>query len=165
MVKPASSVRSRLDDRPGGAQRERLVQHLIVPQGLVVGVEEEVRMALDHSREQGRAGQIDDLGAGRCGEVGPGCGDAVALDQHRPAGVRARIDAVEDPGGAEEDRFRCSGNGTHGCDQRCSEQAKVSNVHSPTCARACVCVRAERAKEASHEVSRHRPMWNTKQAL
>ena len=48
-----------LDDGAGGAQRERLVQHLIVPQRLVVGVEEEVRMALDHAGHQGGAGQVD----------------------------------------------------------------------------------------------------------
>ena len=135
-----------LDDRAGGAQRERLVQHLIVPQGLVVGVEEEVRMALDHAGHQGRAGQVDDPGAGGRGEVGPGRGDPVAVDQHRPAFVRARIDAVEHPRGAEEDRFRCSGNGTYGCDQRCSEQPKVSNVYSPTCARA-LRVRAGEVRE------------------
>ena len=42
-----------VDDRARGAQRERLVQHLIVPQGLVVGMEEEVRMALDHPGHAG----------------------------------------------------------------------------------------------------------------
>ena len=39
-----------VDDRAGGAERERLVKHLIVPQRLIVGVQEEVRVALDHAR-------------------------------------------------------------------------------------------------------------------
>ena len=90
-----------MDDRPGGAQRQRLVQHLIVPQRLVIGMEEEVRMALDHARDQGLAGQVDDPGAGRRGDVRPDGLDLVALDQHRPALVRLRIHPVEDARGAE----------------------------------------------------------------
>ena len=82
---------SALDDGARGAQRERLVKHLIVPQGLVVRVEEEVRMALDHSGHQRRAGKIDHARAGGRGEVRAGGGDAVAVDQHRPAFVGLRV--------------------------------------------------------------------------
>jgi hypothetical protein len=48
-----------LDDGARGAQRQRLVEHLIVPQGLVVWVEEEVRVALDQAGHQGCAGKVD----------------------------------------------------------------------------------------------------------
>ena len=76
-----------LDDGAGGAQRERLVQHLIVPQGLIVGMQEQVRMALDHAGHEGRARKVDRSSAGRRGEVRTGGGDVVAVDEDRPAFV------------------------------------------------------------------------------
>ena len=100
-----------LDDGAGGAQRERLVQHLIVPQGLVVGMQEQVRMALDHSGHQRSAGEVDRARAGGRGQVRADRGNPVAVDQHRPALVRLRIDAVEHPRGAEEDRIGGRGRG------------------------------------------------------
>ena len=87
MVKPAVKRALGVVDRAGGAQRQRLVEHLIVPQGLVIGVEEEVAVALDQPGHEGRAGKVDHPGAGGSGEIGPGRDDAVAVDQHLPAGV------------------------------------------------------------------------------
>ena len=51
--------------RPGGSQRESFVRHLIVPRSFVVCMQQDVRMALHHSRHQRGAGQIDHGGAGR----------------------------------------------------------------------------------------------------
>ena len=42
-----------------GAQRQRLVQHLVVPAGLVVRMQEEMAVAFDESRQQRRASEID----------------------------------------------------------------------------------------------------------
>jgi hypothetical protein len=56
---------------------QRLFQDLIVPERLVVGVQEDVRMRVDQSGEQRGAGEIDRLGVGgrvhRC--RGADCGD------------------------------------------------------------------------------------------
>ncbi len=106
MVKPAKSVLSRVDHRACGAQGERLVEHLIVPQCLIVRVEEEVRMALDHPGHEGGAGEVDYLRAGGGGEVRPGGRDAVAVDEHRPAFVGTGVHPVEYACGAQQDRLR-----------------------------------------------------------
>ena len=111
VVKPAIERPLGLDDGAGGAQRERLVQHLIVPQGLVVGVQEEVRMALDHAGHQRCAGKVDGPRAGGRGEVRADRGDPVAVDEHLPALVRLRVDAVEHARGAEEERIGGRGRG------------------------------------------------------
>ena len=105
-----------LDHGAGGAKGERLMQDLIVPEGFVVGMEEEMGMALDHARHQRRTGQVDGLGTGRSGEVGPNRRNAIAVDEHAPTFVGLRINAVEDTRGAEQEAFR-------GC-RRGQEQAK-----------------------------------------
>ncbi len=46
--------------RTRGAQRERLMEHLVVPLGFIIRVEEQVPMTLDHPRDQRLAGQLDD---------------------------------------------------------------------------------------------------------
>ncbi len=51
-------------DGARGAQSEALMRHLVVPDGLVVGMQEDVGMALDQARHQGGARQLDHLGAG-----------------------------------------------------------------------------------------------------
>jgi malate synthase len=89
-------------DGTGGAKRERLLQHLIVPARLVIGVEEEVGMALDHAGHQGHSGQVDHPDAGRSLDAGAGGLDPVAADEDRPAGVRPGVDSVEDQSGAEQ---------------------------------------------------------------
>jgi hypothetical protein len=90
-------------DGARGAQRQRLAQHLIVPARFVIGMEEEVRMALDHPRHQGRARQVHDAGPGRRGKVRPRRLDPVAAHQHLPALVRRGIHPVEDPRRAKQD--------------------------------------------------------------
>jgi hypothetical protein len=45
-----------MDDRARGPKGERFVKDLIVPQGLVIGVEEKVGMALDHAWNEGGPG-------------------------------------------------------------------------------------------------------------
>ena len=93
---------ARMHHGAGGAYRQWLVQHLIVPLGLVARTEEQVRMALDQARREGFAGQLNHPGARRNAEVRAGRRDPVALDQHRPALVRLRVHPVEDAGGAEQ---------------------------------------------------------------
>ena len=75
-------------------------------------------MALDHSRNEGLTGQVDHSCAGRHCDIRPGRNDLVAINQHRPAFVRTRIDAVEYLRGLEEDRF---GGGRHR--ERCNAAA------------------------------------------
>ena len=83
------------------AQRQAFVQHLIVPRSLVVGVEQDVRVAFDQAGQQRGAGQIDDLGVGGVdGRGGSGGLDAVAAHAHGPAFVHGL--AVEDAGGLED---------------------------------------------------------------
>ena len=94
-----------LRHRPGGAQGGRFAQHLVVPARLVIGVKEQVRMALDHARHQGHAGQVDHPRARRRCHVRARRLDPFPTHQHRPAVVRMRVDAVEDAGGAEQDRL------------------------------------------------------------
>ena len=65
MVIPAASVARRVRHRAGDAEAERLLQHLIVPQRLVVGVQEEMRVPLDEARDERRSRERDPLGAGR----------------------------------------------------------------------------------------------------
>ena len=57
-----------------------------VPGGLVVSMQQDVRMALDQARHQGGARQVDDLGAGGS-DAGrrPGGFDAIAGHPHHPA--------------------------------------------------------------------------------
>ena len=95
-----------MDDRPCGAESEWLVEDLIVPQGLVVWVEEEMRVALDHAWHDGRAGKVDDASSGRTREVRSDCGDTVAVYEDAPSFVHGC--AVKDASGAEEKRVRAS---------------------------------------------------------
>jgi len=54
-----------MDRSPGDAQGLRLLEHLLVPRRLVVGVEKQVGVALDQAGKQSRAGEIDgDRGVG-----------------------------------------------------------------------------------------------------
>ena len=95
-----------LDHGARGAQRERLVQHLIVPQGLVVGVEEEVRVALDHARASGsrREGRSTcaPAGAARFGPAAAMRSPSTSTDQ---PSWGLRIHPVEHARGTEEDRL------------------------------------------------------------
>ena len=62
----------------GGAAnplRERLLEHLIVPFRLVVGVEEQMGVSVDEAGQKRHAGQVDDLRSLRRINLvhGPGC--------------------------------------------------------------------------------------------
>ena len=64
-----------------------------------------MRVALDHSGQQRRAGEFDYFGAGGSSYVRANGGDLVALDQHRPAFMGLRAQPVEHAGGMEKDRI------------------------------------------------------------
>ena len=82
-------------DGARGAQSEALMQDLVVPGGLVVGMQHDVRMALDQARHQRGAGQLDGLGAGGIDAGGGPRGfDAVAGHTHGPTFMHGL--AVED---------------------------------------------------------------------
>ena len=89
--------------RARGAQRQRLVEDLIVPRRFVVGVQQQVRVALDESGHESQPAQLDHAGAGRTGDRcrGPGGADAVAVDDDFPAGLHAL--AVEHALGAQHE--------------------------------------------------------------
>jgi hypothetical protein len=69
---------------------DRLLDHLVVPVGLVVRVQEDVRVQVDHARDEGFAGESDAFGVGRNRHfLGRADGlDAALGDQHAPSRVR-----------------------------------------------------------------------------
>ncbi len=85
-----------LGDRASGAQGQRFVQDLVVPAGFVIGMQEEVAVALDQAGQHGLARQVDDFGPGGRAEIRADRGDLAVLDQDLPAGMGLAIDAVED---------------------------------------------------------------------
>ncbi len=101
VVKPAISVRAQMIDRARGAQRQAFVRHLIVPGRLVVGVQQDVRVAFDQPGHERGAGEVDDLRTGG-GDAGGRSGgfDAVAVHAHGPAFVHGF--AIEDARGFED---------------------------------------------------------------
>jgi hypothetical protein len=116
--------------RARSAQRKRLVQHLIVPAGLVIRMEEQVSVPLDHPRHQRLAGQVDDLGVGGRGQVRPDRGDAVALDQNLPAGMRLAVHPVEYARGLQQHRLlRRLGGGEGGRRPEQHRQYKSQPAH------------------------------------
>ena len=75
-------------DGARGAQSEALMQDLVVPDGLVVSMQENVRMALDEAWHQGGARQLDDFGAGGVDAGGrAGSFDAIPGHPDGPARV------------------------------------------------------------------------------
>ncbi len=89
----------------------RLLQHLVVPEDLVVGAEQQVRVELDQPGDQGLAGQGDHSGArrGRHRALRPDAHDAVALDRHHPARVRRRVARAPHSGRLQEVARRLGG--------------------------------------------------------
>jgi hypothetical protein len=77
------------------AQRQRLVQHLIVPAGFIVGMKEQMTVSLDHSRGQRVARQVDDLCVRWYREMRAHSCDPLTVDQHVPPYMRDGIDPVE----------------------------------------------------------------------
>jgi len=88
-----------------GAIFRRLLQHLIVPQRLVIGVQQQMGVQVHQARDQGLAGQIDHLDTGGRGHSRGGAGrhDALALDQHHPTGMD-RLVRRPDLGWPQQDR-------------------------------------------------------------
>ena len=86
------------------AQGQRLLEDLVVPGGLVVGVEQDVGVGVDEARQQGRPGQFDHARVGRRRDLGgrPGPLDESAADEDDPAVARRVGLPVEDPGGPQE---------------------------------------------------------------
>src|SRR5205814_5950059 len=70
-------------------ERQRFVEHLVVPGSFVVRMEQHVRMRVDQSRHQCRARKIDRRRAGWRADLTTGAGgdDAVAGHEYRPAGM------------------------------------------------------------------------------
>src|SRR6185312_4515524 len=91
-------------DRFDGAIRQRLLQHLIIPQRLVIRMQEDVRVRVDQPRQQRGAGQVDGLRIRRQLDriARPDRGDLVAFHQHRPARVRRFAARVEHAVGGEQ---------------------------------------------------------------
>src|SRR5262245_20953135 len=82
----------------GGSQRESLVHHLIVPGSFVVGVQQNVRMALDESGHERGSGEVDHVRT-RSIDVWASGFDAVAADAYRPPFVHCF--AVKNASGLE----------------------------------------------------------------
>jgi len=99
---PGAERLTRVVRRARHAERERLVQHLVVPGRLVVGVEQEVRVSLDQPGEQRRARERDPAHGRWRGERSgrSGRGDAFAAHEHRPS--FAHVGTVEHPVGHEQ---------------------------------------------------------------
>ena len=81
----------RLLHRPQHPVVLRVLQHLIVPQGLVVGVQQQVGVQVHQAGHQGLPRQVDHRRPGGCGQLRRRSdgGDPVPGDQHRPARVQA----------------------------------------------------------------------------
>jgi hypothetical protein len=90
--------------RPRDAKRQRLVQHLVVPRGLVVRMQKQMRMALDHPGHQRRSFEVDACAAsGQREGIRKASGrDPVAANQHGPPLVH--VESVEDPIGEQQSR-------------------------------------------------------------
>jgi hypothetical protein len=75
----------------------------------------QVRVALDETRDEGGAGEIDDLGARGDAHLGGGTDgdDALPADEHDESFLGLRGDPVEDARGAQEVRGGSLG-GCHG---------------------------------------------------
>ena len=108
MVTPARSGGGRVGDRARHADPGGLLQDLVVPEGLVVRMKEEMRVSLDEPRDQRRPRELHSLGARRHFHAGSGtgCDDPLAADDDDPAAHRGLGDAVPHGRGDENDRSR-----------------------------------------------------------
>ena len=74
-------------DGPCSAQGQPFMHHLIVPGSLVIGVQQDVGVSLDHPRHERRARQVDDGCSGGI-HARTRLLDSVALYQHHPTFVQ-----------------------------------------------------------------------------
>ena len=92
---------ARLQRRPGmghrlgHAEADRFPQHLGVPQGLVVGMEKQMRVALDEAGDERRPGERDPLGAG--GHADWSAGPTAAMRAPRTRTTHPRATLSETP--------------------------------------------------------------------
>ena len=90
--------------RPADPQGQRLQEHLVFPGGLVVGVQQQVRMRIDQARQERATGQIDRPGP--LGDLDRGLradpADRAVADQDDPAVMGLGGRPVEHPGGLEQ---------------------------------------------------------------
>src|SRR5262249_59476929 len=84
------------DGRARGSQSEGLVEDLVVPGGLVVGMEEQVGVSLDETGHERIARQVNDRGIRRSGYRWANCLDPLAPNEHNPTLMRLRVNAIED---------------------------------------------------------------------
>ena len=59
MVNPASQVELEVVRRPADPEGQRLLEDLVLPGGLVVGMEQEVRMGVDQAGQERHPGEVD----------------------------------------------------------------------------------------------------------
>jgi hypothetical protein len=93
-----------VDHGARGPECQRLVQDLVVPLGLIVRVQKQMRVAFDHAGDKGGARKLDHLRSRRSNDVETGRDNPVALYDDLPAGMRVRVHAVEHLRGFEHDR-------------------------------------------------------------
>jgi hypothetical protein len=110
-----------MDDGAPGAERQRFVQHLRVPQRLLVRVKKEMRVPLDHAGISVAPDRSITLAPADEATSGPTAAILSPSTSTCQPALRAGIDAVEHLRVAEEERVggRRRGDGRSGdCDQR-----------------------------------------------
>ena len=104
-MNPEMQHRAQVIGRPADPQRQRLLEHLVVPGRLVIGVQQHVRVGVDQPRQQRRAGQVDRAGARRATLTSP-AGPTASILSPRTRTAQPSCgferDAVEDAGGLQQ---------------------------------------------------------------
>jgi uncharacterized zinc-type alcohol dehydrogenase-like protein len=124
--------RPQMIHRARSPQRQPFVRHLVIPRGLIVGVQQDVRVPFHQARQQGRARQLHDLRARGIHVRGrPRRFDPAAAHPNGPAFVHRF--AVEHPRRLQQQRplRRCNrrSQGKHGH----QEHTHVSNYTLQVC--------------------------------
>lgn len=130
--------------------------------GLVSGMEEEVCMGIDETRHEGGLAEVEDLGVGRVGDMGPGLDDAFTLDEDLARRNQAGIADVEKVGGVENDggpgdcRGLLGDYGRGDAERQGSDKGQQLHMDVLRIARAVLCVRDRR------NASVLRPAWGAR---
>ena len=77
-----------------------------------VGLEEDVGVVIDQSRQHGGMAEIDDTGSGGRGDIGADLSDALAVDQDVLVGEHPAATNIDQFAGLDEDLFLVLGGGT-----------------------------------------------------
>ncbi len=93
---------------PAHPQRQRFLEHLVIPRRLVVRMQQHMRVRVDKPRQQRGAGQRDAACARRHGDLilGPHGIDFPAAHHDDPAGMSARSNAIVDASRPKHDHAR-----------------------------------------------------------